>query len=555
MSLTYPEGECFFKRAALTTSTYTAEKPGHFYAHIIVEYIWNRPAFYGPDSLNKYDLHYHPRAAYKAVKGDLWDSNYGNWDSISLLYGKKPYNDRYRHAKHDLCVSGNRFRDQEKGGSLESWFMVMPMPLLVKGEEWVLIDRTACIRAIYIPVAQQTSEDYPELCTFLQVSFAIRRDASIMTYPEIWNADGRNYIVVDREETFPLDPTLGLLPDGRWALAINIRKLVNLLSLPRQLRGHDCFSSRSIVMVDRKLTPTTGAAQNFSSSADLSWTTVAGANYGLSLQWKPPQATMWLADFIKNSLTVAIGFIPVIGPLAAVCFPLAWTAIADPASFENTLRSLIPIADLAFYVSEEIKKSAKEQKVYLPEGWATNAGGVFGFAPSVARSGTQPATQPATTLKQAPVKPPAPEVVKKIESIRNFKYWSLMKPVSATAAAPTTTKSKLPEAAAPPSIKTVKEVSIVPEVPLKAPPKLSLDELKPSASFQLAGQALLNSGDTLAVTGSEDDVVGEILEEILPHVSGEPEEPSVNIYDWLNEYFGEDLDFEEEEGEGEEEDL
>ncbi|KAL4790900.1 hypothetical protein BDV19DRAFT_381980 [Aspergillus venezuelensis] len=309
MSFAYPEGECFFKRSAIRSPCYEPDKPEHFYGHLLVEYIWNRPAFNGCDSDCRRDVHFHPRSAYKVVKGDWWNTHYGNWTSIYFLYGTKPYSDkgRYRQVEHNLCVSPNRFRDQEKGGALESWFMTLPMPLLAKGG-----GRTACIRGIYIQIAHQASEDYPEICTFLQVNFALQRLVNVLTHPA-------------------LDPTLGLAPDGMRTMAINIRQLVNLLSLPRQLRGHN------------------GPAQEFRD-----WTAIASANYGLAIQWKPPQQTTSFADFIEITLTIAVGFIPVVGPLAAVCFPLAWTAIADPGAFEGTLRELIPVADLAMKVAEEI---------------------------------------------------------------------------------------------------------------------------------------------------------------------------------------------------------
>jgi hypothetical protein len=141
MSAAYPEGECFFKRSALKTSTYDADKPEHFYAHMMVEYIRNKPAFHGSyESDYDKDRHFHLRSNYEVVKGDWWNTVYGNWTNISFLYGKKPYHDQYRHAVHDLCTNGNSFRDQEKGASLESWFMMIPMPMLATGEDWVLID-------------------------------------------------------------------------------------------------------------------------------------------------------------------------------------------------------------------------------------------------------------------------------------------------------------------------------------------------------------------------------------------------------------------------------
>ncbi|KAL4937727.1 hypothetical protein BDV06DRAFT_215669 [Aspergillus oleicola] len=375
MSFAYPEGECFFKRST----------PDHFSGHVLVEYIWNRPPFHGSDTDCRKGAHFHPRSAYKVVKGDWWDTYYGNWTSIFLLYGKKPYSDAGR---------GNRFREQEKGAALESCFMTLPMPLLAKAKEWFLSDRTACLRGIYIPLVQQASRDYPEICTYLQ-----------------------------------LDPTLALAPDGMWTMAINIHQPVNLISLPHQLRGRN-FLSYIIRMVDRKLAPAKGAAQ------------VA-------------RQTSWLAGFIKNSL--AIGSIPIVGPLAG-------TAIADPGAFESTLRELIRVADLAMKVAEEARKITEEQVPYLSKQW------------------------PGQTGK------PAAKKVKEFESIRNFKYWNVMK------AAP---------AAAPPTAQTAAASRVI-----------LRQHSKPSST-----------------TGQADKVYGGIVKELRPEVSDqENKEMGLVWIAWWNIY-------------------
>ncbi|PYI00109.1 hypothetical protein BO71DRAFT_404826 [Aspergillus ellipticus CBS 707.79] len=467
MSFTYPEGECFFKRSALRSSTYDPDKPEHFYGHLLVEYIWNRPAFHGSSSYYTKDIHYHPRSPYRVVKGDWWSTPYGNWSNIFFLYGKRPHSDpdRYRQVEHNLCTRGNRFRDQEKGGALESWFMILPMPLLAKGEEWFLVD----------------------------------------------------------------------------TMAINIRQLVNLLSLPRHLRGHNCFSAHIVRMVDRKLTPIkAGPAQFVSDAADISWTTVASANYGLSIQWRPPQPTTWLADFIKNSMTVAVGFLPVIGPIAAVCFPLAWTAIADPGSFDSTLKELIPVADLAMRIAEEIQKSAEEQVPYLPKEWESTVNR-FKLISAAKKS----AAEQEKKAQMAPARTPAPEMVKKFEAVRKFRYWNLMKPT--TAAAPSTEKVIKPDAAGEPvQVSSVDKKGVVPQIakenapPPPVPVPLSLDELKTSASFQLAGQVLQQSSNPSAATGHTASDAGKILDEVRPGAwSQSPDEGAIaadNDEYWLEAY-------------------
>lgn len=146
MALSYPEGECFFKRSGLRTPYYDADNTHQFYGHFLLGYIWNKPAFHGSDAKPEWSIStHHYRSGYKVVKGSLWETNYGAWTNMFVMYGKNPYSrygdlDQYRVAEHNLCSSGNKFRDQEKGASLESFFMVLPMPKLSDGEEWLLID-------------------------------------------------------------------------------------------------------------------------------------------------------------------------------------------------------------------------------------------------------------------------------------------------------------------------------------------------------------------------------------------------------------------------------
>ncbi|KAL4867845.1 hypothetical protein BDV12DRAFT_197855 [Aspergillus spectabilis] len=174
-------------------------------------------------------------------------------------------------------------------------------------------------------------------------------------------------------ESVKLDATIGLAPAGEWTLAINIPQLVKLLALPRQLRAHNCFSSQTICMVDRELTMAhnyqSKSTESFRDSSDISWTTVAWASYGLAIRWKPPHESAWLAGFLKNVITCAVGFIPVIGPVAAVSFPLTWTAIVEPEKLVCTLRELVPMTDLVLKISEEISENSKSQKRYLPREW------------------------------------------------------------------------------------------------------------------------------------------------------------------------------------------
>ncbi|KAL4962723.1 uncharacterized protein BDV14DRAFT_210367 [Aspergillus stella-maris] len=504
MSFAYPEGECFFKRSAICSSSYDPDKPEHFYGHLLVEYIWNRPAFHGCDSDYRRDVHFHPRSAYKVVKGDWWNTYYGNWTSIYFLYGTKPYSDkaRYRQIEHNLC--------------------------------WFLADRAACIRGIYIPIAHQASEDYPEICTFLQVN--------VLTHPAVDSEDSLTWVAGESTATIQLDPTLGLAPDGMWTMAINIRQLVNMLSLPRQLRGHNVFSSHIIRIVDRKLTPTKGSPQEARDWTDISWTAIASANYGLAIQWKPPQQTTWFTDFIKNTLTIAVGFIPIVGPLAAVYFPLAWTAIADTGAFEATLRELIPVADLAMKVAEEVKKGTEDQVLYLPKEWSGSVDTFMGLSAAKATEKAQGEEDKQVTLGK-----PAAQKLKEFESIRNFQYWTVMKPAGAGAPA-VTARTAAPTVA---STKSVGSSGVgkhsaplnanIPDVPRPLPVK----ELKPSAKFELAKVALQQPPKASSATGQADKVYGGLIQEVKPDVEIQKTKEKAAAdgtgEDWLAKYLFEEL--------------
>lgn len=121
MALAYPEGECFFVRTALdsgSSSGYHASDVKEFYSHMMVEYIWNVESDHGSKNANSPTGRTHPRTGYKIVKGSWWDTHYGAWANLPFNYGPSEGTIK-RRVQHNLCTSGNRFRNHEKGGSSE----------------------------------------------------------------------------------------------------------------------------------------------------------------------------------------------------------------------------------------------------------------------------------------------------------------------------------------------------------------------------------------------------------------------------------------------------
>ncbi|SPO03117.1 uncharacterized protein DNG_05799, partial [Cephalotrichum gorgonifer] len=206
------------------------------------------------------------------------------------------------------------------------------------------------IRAIYIPIAQVSSKDYPHLSTWVQVNFAIDRNLPV------WRG-GDHF---DAHKTSKLE---GL---GVWsiaALGLNIRGLVDLLTIPRQFRSTDPYKARLIKIVPDKDLMTVPVSKSYPDSDDFSWKTIQEAHSGLDLMWKQPEKGSWFESFTKNAMVFAIGFIPGPGPFLAIAFSLTWTALRDEEAFWEELSLWAP----AVKFTEEFRKDFREGLVQMRE--------------------------------------------------------------------------------------------------------------------------------------------------------------------------------------------
>ncbi|KAF1814000.1 hypothetical protein P152DRAFT_372319, partial [Eremomyces bilateralis CBS 781.70] len=347
MAVPYPQGECFFKKSALQSAVegrFNAENPLHFYSNLMVEVIWNRESHHGPNEAKIPTGHPHRRSDYKIVYGDAgWQTEYGVWTHLPFSYGQ--YNHPTRRVQHELCTWGYRFKKREWGDAYESWFMFIPMP--TRKEEWVFIDRLAYIRAIYIPVAHQASEKCPDLCTYVHVRFNSLNEVELEYHKD--KTPNKMAFLYDFEEgevstaKLKFDTTLGLVPDKTKALGLNISKLVTTLLVPRGQRKHDAFGSGGIIQVDSSLIPLVRVQQNLTSGSMVDWKNVASKNQGLTIEWgKCNSKGPWFVTWFKDSMTFAIGWIPLIGPFLSIGWVVAFTAIQDPDGLMDQLRASIP---------------------------------------------------------------------------------------------------------------------------------------------------------------------------------------------------------------------
>ncbi|KAJ5556964.1 hypothetical protein N7494_000879 [Penicillium frequentans] len=383
MALSYPQGECFFKRSALKSAEenrFDAEDEKQFYSTMLVEVIWNKEAYHGSQEVGKFARH--KRSNYKIVmdagvlldengKVDIsvgtdpfkWKTMYGNYTHLPFNYGQ--YSQPSRRAQHELCTWGRRFKLREQGDAYESWFMFVPVP--TSDEQWVFIDRLCSIRAIYIPVSHIASEKSQDLCTYLHVRFNNMQDIELQYHkdktPEKF-AEIFDFEAVDKTTTtLTCHQEFGIEYDPKTALGINVTKLVTTLIVPRQLRKQDAFSSGAIILVDASLIPVIPINQKFTKQSMADWTKIASANHGLSVKWTVgDHKPHWLLNYLKNTLVIVSGLVPVVGPILAMGAALGMEALINPDEFMDELREQIPSVELAEGIIAEFKKLAGESK-------------------------------------------------------------------------------------------------------------------------------------------------------------------------------------------------
>ena len=216
----------------------------------------------------------------------------------------------------------------------------------------------AHIRAIYFPVAYAVDKDHDDLCGFVQVNFALPRKIKLAAGDKDW------YDVWT-------DKVLGMRTDAFRSVGFDVSGLIQLLTLPRQLRRDNCYNLRLIKIMGGGGIKTISVTKSYNDGPDKSWLTIANGNYGLDLTWKPCEKSTWIENFIRNTLTIAVGFIPVVGPIVQILFSVGWEIISqeNPKGAYDLLKNMCPGIDLTDKVISDMMQTAKETQALLPDGW------------------------------------------------------------------------------------------------------------------------------------------------------------------------------------------
>ena len=333
MALPFLEGEVFFVRKALEEPhfyKFFPDDPEQFYGHMLIEHVWNRWTVSINTKPNFDDIQRRPHPRSKLESGraqGLWRTVFGHFPEWWINFG----NDRQgRNIRRTFNAQPNQnrneMRDLDRGGPAKVVFRPVPLGT----EEFVFIDMTQPVRAVYFPIAHQTEEDLPNLCTYLMVDFRLRSQIRL------------RHPVSSMDRTYSPDRTYGLHYDVRHTLGIHIPSLIESISWPRQLRGERADLYRSIprgeetifFLLDRDIQQgrTTGSS-NFVRLIDI--TTLINAHQGIDINYRPFQYRSFVADALKQIIGFGLGFVPGVGTLLTISFNVAFELIMYPDQFRE----------------------------------------------------------------------------------------------------------------------------------------------------------------------------------------------------------------------------
>jgi hypothetical protein len=359
MALPYPEGEVLFKRSVLKHSSgFDAENMESFYAHALVETVWNDWVRSGRNPGSS-DIH-HPRTPFKVVDSEQWGTNYGIWYSQKFTFSNDAKGQDHATLRGVSVANNqnaNEIRDYEAGGPRK----VVLMPVQLGSEKYMFMDMTAEVRAIYFPLAHQCDEAFPNICSYLMIDFRLRDKISFRVRSQSRVIDAKCNI------------NTGLGKDmWSWTMGFDLEGVYGYLSLPHQLRNPEMGLYNALEEGDEIIwlvgysdianyDSANEVRVKFDREMDLA--KVVSANLGVELVWAPYEFTNWALEIFKSLVEFGLGFIPVVGPLLAAEFSITITAITDPDFFRSD-----NILDLPLALLEVIIDSAKRSKKYLTPG-------------------------------------------------------------------------------------------------------------------------------------------------------------------------------------------
>ncbi|KAF4339488.1 hypothetical protein FBEOM_6609 [Fusarium beomiforme] len=351
MATYYPEGECYFVRGSLRYGTFwSAENTDQFYNHVLLEYYWNGWRATGQRERS----HARSTWAHGTPQGTS-TTRFGDWTHFFVGESRtKSPDNMLRIHSHPNSLNWNECRDHNRGGPRK--YILRPVRIYNTNTEWLWIDATIPLRAIYFPVSQRTDQAFPHLCTYVVIDFRHRGSLQMR------NLQGQL-------QTFTLDSYngLGWRDDITWGF--NIPNIIAYLAIPHKLRNpaYNLFTPKShgeelvvCATADRRWGGNTSVLQHQNFIRQMDFANILSATFGVEVGWRPYQHSSFLRDILVSLTQLGLGFVPGVGPILSVAFGMAVQLIIDPDSFSRD-----NILDLSMAVLESMINSAKRSEKYL----------------------------------------------------------------------------------------------------------------------------------------------------------------------------------------------
>ncbi|EWY84631.1 hypothetical protein FOYG_12061 [Fusarium oxysporum NRRL 32931] len=355
MASYYPEGECYFVRSSLRYGPHwSADNQNLFYRTVLLEYYWNGWPATGVTQRS------HPRSRWQhGTPSGIGGTRFGDWDRFWVGESRnKSTWPMLRIHSHPNSLNWNECRDHQGGGPRK--YILRPVEIQDSNTQWLWIDATIPLRAIYFPIAFNADQAFPNLCTYVVIDFRHR---------------DRFQMFSDTGVSRTIVPTsyngLGWHDGLTWGF--NIPDIIAYLSVPHKLRNPDygLFNSKAR---GQELVVWTSSAPAWASSVgvlnhpdffrEMDFARILSATFGVEIGWRPYQHNPFLRDMLVRITQLGLGFIPGVGPILSVAFGIGVQLLTDPDSFGRD-----NILDLTFAVLESVIDSGKRSQKFIAPDW------------------------------------------------------------------------------------------------------------------------------------------------------------------------------------------
>ncbi|KAF5252175.1 hypothetical protein FANTH_2731 [Fusarium anthophilum] len=355
MASYYPEGECYFRRDSLRYSrTFTADNTDHFYRHVLLEYYWNGWPATGVQSRS------HQRSRWQhGTPSGIGGTRFGDWDRFWVAESRERVPTQMLSIhNHANSLNWNECRDHQRGGPRK--YILRPVGIESPDTQWLWIDATIPLRAIYFPVSQRTDEALQDLCTYVVIDFRHR------TQLRLRNQTNSSF---GHEMNFSVNSHNGLGWNDSVTWGFNIPNIIAYLSIPHKLRNpdYDLFSPK--IRGEEMVVWASASTTWRSPSIILQWgdffremdfAVIISATFGVEVGWRPFEYSSFLRNLLVSITQMALGFVPVIGPILSIAFGMGIQLLTDPDSFGRD-----NILELGIGILETVVEAGKRSQKYI----------------------------------------------------------------------------------------------------------------------------------------------------------------------------------------------